>query len=80
MVTPIKKQPGQKYLPDHAKQHNRFVNTHRYVIKRTIAHIKTWRIFPTDYRRPLHTFHDAFNAVRDLIFFIQKETNFAEAS
>ncbi|MHC2185825.1 hypothetical protein ACVLV4_001468 [Rathayibacter agropyri] len=77
MVTPIKKQPGEEDLPDHAKQHNRFVNTHRYVIERTIANIMTWRIFHTDYRRPLRTFQDAFNAVRGLIFFIQKETDFA---
>ncbi|AZZ54916.1 transposase [Rathayibacter iranicus] len=77
MVTPIKKRLGEEHLPDHAKQHNRFVNTHRYVIERTIANIKTWRIFHTDYRRPLHTFHDAFNAVRCLIFFTQQEANFA---
>ncbi|WP_413784051.1 hypothetical protein, partial [Rathayibacter tanaceti] len=64
MITPIKRRPGEEHLPEHAKQHNRFVNTHRYVIERTIANIKTWRIFHTDYRRPLHTFPDAFNAVR----------------
>ncbi|PPI66602.1 transposase, partial [Rathayibacter rathayi] len=56
---------------------NRFVNTHRYVIERTIASIKTWRIFHTDYRRPLRTFRDAFNAVRGLIFFTRQKTNFA---
>ncbi|QHC55372.1 transposase family protein [Rathayibacter tanaceti] len=77
MITPIKRRPGEEHLPEHAKQHNRFVNTHRYVIERTIANIKTWRIFHTDYRRPLHTFPDAFNAVRGLIFFTQNETNFA---
>ncbi|PPG67732.1 transposase [Rathayibacter rathayi] len=77
MVTPIKKRPGEEHLPDHAKQHNCLVNTHRYVIERTIANIKTWRIFHTDYRRPLRTFRDAFNAVRGLIFFTQQKTNFA---
>ncbi|AZZ55573.1 hypothetical protein [Rathayibacter iranicus] len=77
MVTPIKKQPGEEHLPDHAKQHDRFVDTRRYVIERTTAHIKTWRIFRTDYRRPLRTFRDAFNAVRGLIFFTQQETHFA---
>ncbi|WP_181026643.1 transposase family protein [Rathayibacter rathayi] len=41
IVTPIKKKPRQEHLPDHAKQHNRFVNTHRYVIVRAIATIKT---------------------------------------
>ncbi|AND17800.1 transposase [Rathayibacter tritici] len=77
MVTPIKKQPGGEHLPDHAKQHNRFVNTHRYVIERTIAHIKTWQILHADYRRSLRTFRDAFNAVRGLIFFTRQEANFA---
>ncbi|SOE06098.1 hypothetical protein SAMN06295924_1361, partial [Rathayibacter rathayi NCPPB 2980 = VKM Ac-1601] len=48
-----------------------------YVIERTIASIKTWRIFHTDYRRPLRTFRDAFNAVRGLIFFTRQKTNFA---
>ncbi|PPF71869.1 transposase, partial [Rathayibacter rathayi] len=56
MVIPIKKRPSEEHLPNYAKHHNRFVNTHRYVIERTIASIKTWRIFHTDYRRPLRTF------------------------
>lgn len=77
LVTPIKKNPGQEHLPSYAKQHNKFVNTHRYVIERTIANIKTWRIFHTDYRRPLRTFNNAFTAVRGLIFFIQNNPGFA---
>ncbi|MHC2185411.1 hypothetical protein ACVLV4_001049 [Rathayibacter agropyri] len=76
MVTPMKKKRGEEHLPDYAKEHNRFVNTHRYMIERTIANIKTWRILRTGYRRPLRTFRDASNAVRELIFFIQKRPIF----
>ncbi|TWD69846.1 transposase family protein [Rathayibacter rathayi] len=77
MVIPIKKRPSEEHLPNYAKHHNRFVKAHRYVIERTIASIKTWRIFHTDYRRPLRTFRDAFNAVHGLIFFTRQKTNFA---
>ncbi|WP_425503126.1 transposase family protein [Rathayibacter agropyri] len=77
LVTPIKKKPRQEHLPNYAKQHNKFVKIHRYIIERTIANIKTWRIFHTDYRRPLRTLTNAFAAVRGLIFFIQNTTGFA---
>ncbi|HTE68459.1 MAG TPA: transposase, partial [Actinomycetes bacterium] len=35
---------------------NTAVNKIRYLIERTIANLKTWRILHTDYRRPLSTF------------------------
>jgi hypothetical protein len=34
-----------------------------------VAHLKTWKILFTDYRRPLHTFLDSFCAAIGLYFF-----------
>ncbi|RBY74319.1 transposase, partial [Geodermatophilus sp. TF02-6] len=34
-----------------------------------IAHLKTWRILHTDYRRPLNTFKETISAVIGLYFF-----------
>jgi hypothetical protein len=34
-----------------------------------VAHLKTWKILFTDYRRPLHTFLDSFHAAIGLYFF-----------
>ena len=52
-----------------AKRFNISINKIRYVVKRAIAHFKTWRCMHTDYRRPERTYVTAFNAVRALHFF-----------
>jgi hypothetical protein len=51
MITPIRK-PACRDLLDWEKEFNTAVNRIRYLIERTIANFKTWRILHTDYRRP----------------------------
>ena len=41
----------------------------RAPIERAVAHLKTWKILFTDYRRPLNTFLDFFRAAIGLYFF-----------
>ena len=41
----------------------------RAPVERAIAHLKTWRILHTDYRRPYATYRDTFNATRALFFY-----------
>ena len=55
MITPHKKPPNGE-LSEAAKEENKSVNRIRQVVERTIAHIKSWRILHTPYRRPLETF------------------------
>jgi hypothetical protein len=38
-------------------------------VEQVIAHFKSWRIFHADYRRPYHTYRDAYDAGRGLFFF-----------
>ena len=38
-------------------------------VPRPAAHLKTWKILFTDYRRPLNTFLDSFRAAIGLYFF-----------
>nr|WP_228069449.1 hypothetical protein [Actinomyces bowdenii] len=38
------------------------MNSIRYVVERTIAHIKSWKILGHDYRRPLETFKETITA------------------
>lgn len=68
MITPIKK-PAHRELLDWEKEFNTQVNKIRYVIERTIANFKTWRIMHTDYRRPLATFATTISAVIGLHFY-----------
>ena len=72
MITPIRK-PAHRSLLDWEKQFNRDINAIRYMIERTIANIKTWRILHTDYRRPLASFPTTISAVVGLIFFTLAE-------
>lgn len=51
------------------KEYNRSINQIRYVVERTIANLKTWRVLHTDYRRPLNTFPDTITAVIALEFY-----------
>jgi DDE superfamily endonuclease/Helix-turn-helix of DDE superfamily endonuclease len=68
MITPIKK-PAHRELLDWEKEFNTQINKVRYVIERTIANFKTWRIMHTDYRRPLATFTATISAVIGLHFY-----------
>ena len=51
MITPHKKPPNGE-LSETAKEENKSVNGIRQVVEQTIAHIKSWRILHTAYRRP----------------------------
>ena len=61
MITPHKKPPNGE-LSETAKEENKSVNEIRQVVEQTIAHIKSWRILHTAYRRPLHTFEQTITA------------------
>jgi DDE superfamily endonuclease len=67
MITPIKKAPHRDLL-DWEKEFNTQVNKIRWIIEQVIAHLKTWRIFHTDYRRPIDTFPTTILAVIALHF------------
>ena len=54
-ITPFKKPQGGKLL-DWQKEFNAEVNRLRAPVERAIAHLKSWRILHTDYRRPLRTY------------------------
>ena len=68
MITPHKKPPNGE-LSEAAKEANKSINKIRQVVERTIAHIKSWRILHTDYRRPLHTFEQTITAALSLHVF-----------
>jgi DDE superfamily endonuclease/Helix-turn-helix of DDE superfamily endonuclease len=68
MATPRKTPRGGELGP-RDKDNNAALCALRTPIERLVAHFKSWRILHTDYRRPYHTYHDAFNAVRGLFFF-----------
>ena len=67
VLTPTRKPPGGQ-LTASQKNLNSQINALRAVVERAIAHLKTWRILHTDYRRPLATYPTAFQAVRALHF------------
>lgn len=66
--TPIKKPKGGE-LTDADRAWNESIDKLRWIVEQTNAQIKTWRILHTDYRRPFHTYAQAFRTVRALIFF-----------
>ena len=68
MITPHKKPPNGE-LSEAAEEANKSINRIRQVVERTIAHIKSWRILHTDYRRPLHTFEQTITAALSLYVF-----------
>jgi len=72
MITPFRK-PAHRELLEWEKEFNTQVNKIRYVIERTIANFKTWRIMHTDYRRPLKTFTETISAVVGLTFYLAGE-------
>ena len=55
------------YMREH--EYNNQVSSIRAPIERAVAHLKTWKILFTDYRRPLNTFLDSFRAAIGLYFF-----------
>ena len=68
MITPIRKPACRKFL-DWEIEFNRDVNRIRYLIERTIANFKAWRILHVDYRRPLATFTTTIATVIALHFY-----------
>ena len=67
-ITPHKKKKKQE-LADWQKQYNSDLSRLRSPVERAIAHIKSWRILHTDYRRPLHTYLNSFQAATGLYFY-----------
>ena len=68
LATPKKKPRGGE-LSNRDKDCNKGINRLRSVVERAISHVKYWRNFHADYRRPLHTFAQAFRTTRALYFF-----------
>jgi hypothetical protein len=67
-VTPAKKPRDRElYMREH--KYNNQVSSIRAPIERAVAHLKTWKILFSDYRRPLSTFLDSFRAAIGLYFF-----------
>lgn len=69
LITPRKRAWGGGTLSVRDQECNAEHSAIRAAIERAIAHLKTWRILHTDYRRPYATYHDAFNAARALFFY-----------
>lgn len=67
-VTPRKKPRGGE-LSVGDKRENANVSRLRAPVERAMAHIKSWRILHTDYRRPLKTYSTSFRAAIGLFFF-----------
>ena len=68
ITTPFRK-PEHRELYIREKEYNAELSSHRAPVERAVAQLKTWRILFTDYRRPLETFRDSFNAAIGLYFF-----------
>lgn len=69
ITTPIRKPKGRKRLYEWEREWNKQVSSYRAPVERAVAHLKTWRILFTDYRRPLKTFKSSFRAAIGLYFF-----------
>lgn len=67
-ATPRKTPPGGQ-LSERDKECNAEISALRAPIERVVALFKSWRILHTDYRRPYHTYRDAYDAARGLFFF-----------
>lgn len=61
--------PPRGELSANDKKANAGISALRAPVERAIAHLKTWRVLHTDYRRPYSTYRDAYNAARALFFF-----------
>jgi hypothetical protein len=67
-AVPKKTPPGGKLSANDIRC-NAEISALRAPIERTVAHVKSWRIFHSDYRRPHRTYRDAYDAARGLFFF-----------
>ena len=68
IITPVRKPVGRHlYMREH--DYNNQISSLRAPVERAVAHLKTWRILFTDYRRPLKTFLSSFRAAIGLYFF-----------
>jgi hypothetical protein len=67
-TTPRKKPRGGQ-LSKSDIECNAEISALRAPIERVVAHFKSWRMLHTDYRRPYHTYRDAYDAARGLFFF-----------
>jgi transposase len=68
LITPFKKPQGGELLY-WQKEFNAQVSRLRTPVERAIAHLKSWRILHTDYRRPLRTYLTSYRAAVGLYFF-----------
>ncbi|WP_245614499.1 transposase family protein [Actinokineospora inagensis] len=72
MITPFRK-PREREQPRWRKDVNFHHNKIRVAVERVIAHLKTWRVLHTDYRRPPNTFPATITAVIGLYFYARSE-------
>ena len=70
LLTPDRKPAGAE-LTTTQKNANRVIGSLRAAVERAIAHLKTWRILHTPYRRPFHTFAQTITTVIALQFYKQ---------
>lgn len=68
LLTPTKRRPGIK-MPAALRGNNRVIIRLRSVVERVIAHVKTWRVLHSGFRRPLGSYARVFAVVRVLVFF-----------
>ena len=66
--TPFKKRPGKPLL-GWQRRFNKGINQIRYVVERSIAHLKVWRILSTPSRLPQPTTIRAINVIRKIMFY-----------
>lgn len=69
-LTP-RKSSKNRPLTDADHQFNTQINSVRAPVERAIAHLKTWRVLHTDYRRPLHTWPDTYQTILGIQFLKQ---------
>ena len=66
--TPFKRRPGKPLL-GWQKRFNKGIDQIRYVVERSIAHLKVWRILSTPCRLPQPTTIRAINVIRKIMFY-----------
>lgn len=62
------------------KKNNRRINRLRSVVKRTIAHIKNWRVLHTGLRRSLGSYSRVFSSGAGADFFSWRRTSYEYTS
>ena len=66
--TPLKRRSGKPLL-DWQQRFNKGINAIRYVVERSIAHLKVWRILSTPSRLPRITTIRVINVIRKIMFY-----------